>query len=78
MRTTSNDVHVTGETRETAQRLADISGLSVSTITERALKDYAEWRIPQIKDLLSCIEAADRGEFATDDEADAFFAAHGA
>lgn len=78
MTTTAIDVRVTGEARDSAERLADLSGMSVSTITEQALRDYAEWRIPQLQDLLVCIEAADRGEFATEDEANAFFAAHGA
>ena len=38
----------------------------------------AGWRVPQLLDLQEAIKAADRSEFATDDEVNAFFARHAA
>jgi len=52
--------------------------LSVTSITEEALREYAGWRVPQIEDLREAVAAADRGEFATEDEVNAVFARHGA
>lgn len=57
---------------------ADAVGQSRATIAANALSDYLDWRIPQVEDLKLAIAAADRGEFASDEEVSAVFAKHGA
>lgn len=59
-------------------QLSEISGQSVSSIAEDVLRAYLAWRVPQIVDLKDAIAAADRGEFASDDAVNAFFARYGA
>jgi predicted transcriptional regulator len=58
--------------------LSATSGAPIEAITEDALKHYVDWRAAQLSDLKEAIAAADRGEFATDDEVKALFARHGA
>jgi RHH-type transcriptional regulator, rel operon repressor / antitoxin RelB len=38
------------------------------------LRNYLTWRAPQLLDLQEAIAAADRGEFASDEEVSGFFA----
>lgn len=51
-------------------------GQSKATIAANAISDYLDWRIPQTEDLEKAIAAADRGEFANEEEVQAFFKAH--
>lgn len=78
MKSSSIGARVPGELKETVIKLSHISGQSVSTITEEALREYTGWRVPQFTDLKDAIAAADNGEFATDEEVATFFAKHGA
>ena len=57
---------------------ADMVGQSKAQIAANAIEDYLDWRIPQIADLKLAIAAADRGEFATDEEVEAVFKKYGA
>lgn len=59
-------------------QLAALSGQTAAAIAEAALRDYLAWRIPQMLDLQEAIAAADRGEFASDDQVAAFFAQYDA
>lgn len=66
--------HVPDALKTAADELAAWSGQSVSTVTEAALREYTGWRVPQLLDL----QAADRGEGASDDGVSMPFASHGA
>ena len=57
---------------------AEMVGQSKAQIAANAIEDYLDWRIPQIADLKLAIAAADRGEFATDEEVEAVFKKFGA
>lgn len=74
MKTATIDAYLPEDLKNAVTQLSEISGQSVSSITEDALRAYLPWRMPQIRDLKDAIAAADRGEFATDDEVNAFFA----
>ena len=53
-------------------------GQSKGTITANALSDHLDWRIAQAQALKEAIAAADRDEFATDEEVEAVFKKYGA
>jgi predicted transcriptional regulator len=74
MKTATIDASVPEELKDAVAQLSEISGQSVSSITEEALRQYLSWRVPQMLDLREAIAAADRGEFASDEEVNAFFA----
>jgi RHH-type transcriptional regulator, rel operon repressor / antitoxin RelB len=57
---------------------AEMVGQSKTQIAANAIEDYLDWRIPQIADLKEAIAAADRGEFASEEEVEAFFKKYGA
>ena len=78
MKTAAIGARVSGELKQAVVQLSALSGQSVSSITEEALREYMAWRVPQMRDLKKAIAAADRGEFATDDEVESFFAQYGA
>jgi predicted transcriptional regulator len=78
MKTAAIGARVSDELKHAVLQLATLSGQSVSAITEEALMEYMAWRVPQMRDLKKAIAAADRGEFASDDETAAFFAKYGA
>jgi predicted transcriptional regulator len=78
MKTATIGARVSEDIKNAVKQLADISGQSVSAITEDALREYMNWRVPQIRDLKEAIAAADQGEFASEDEVEAFFARYGA
>jgi len=78
MKTAAIGARVSDELKQAVVQLSTLSGQSVSTITEEALTEYMAWRVPQMRDLKKAIAAANRGEFATDDEVAAFFAKYGA
>jgi predicted transcriptional regulator len=78
MKTATIAACVPEDLKDAVAQLSEISGQSVSSITEDALRAFLAWRVPQIVDLKDAIVAADRGEFASDDAADAFFARYGA
>lgn len=78
MKTAAIGARVSHELKEAVVQLSALSGQSVSTITQEALAEYIAWRVPQMHDLKDAIAAADRGEFAADDEVNSFFAKYGA
>jgi len=47
---------------------AQLTGRTKSYVAMEALSAYLNERIPQIEDLKEAVQAADRGEFASDDE----------
>lgn len=73
-----NEAQLSDDLRGALAQLAALTGQSKSAITEEALREYLGWRIEQLLDLREAVAAADRGEFATDDEVKAFFKRHGA
>ena len=78
MKTAAIGARVSDELKHAVLQLSTLSGQSVSAITEEALMEYMAWRVPQMRDLKKAIAAADRGEFASDDEVAAVFAKYGA
>jgi predicted transcriptional regulator len=57
---------------------SEMVGQSKAQIAANAIEDYLDWRIPQLADLKKAIAAADRGEFASDEEVEAVFKKFGA
>lgn len=70
------NVRVSPELKARLDSYAEMVGQSKATIAANAISDYLDWRIPQTEDLKKAIAAADRGEFASDEEVQAFFNAH--
>ena len=66
------------ELQAAVTRLSLLSGKPVASITEEALREYVGWRVPQLLDLEQAVQAADAGDFASDDEVERFFKRHGA
>jgi predicted transcriptional regulator len=52
---------------------AALTGRSTSHVAMEALREYLDWRTPQIEDLRKGIAVADAGEFASDAEVAAVF-----
>lgn len=75
---TQFNVRVSPELVSKLDAYAEMVGQSKSQIAVNALEDYLDWRIPQIADLKLALAAADRGEFATDEEVEAVFKKYGA
>jgi RHH-type rel operon transcriptional repressor/antitoxin RelB len=59
------------------EKLAQATGRNKSAITVAALRDYLEAETWQIQDIEQGIAEADRGEFASADEVNSFFAKYG-
>lgn len=59
------------------EKLTKATGRNKSSITVAALRDYIEAEAWQIQDIEQGIEEADRGEFASADEVNSFFAKYG-
>jgi len=76
MKNASLGARIPGDLKQSVERLSQLSGQSISSIAETAIRDYVEWRVPQLLDLQEAIAAADRGEFASEEEVDAFFRKH--
>ena len=66
------------ELKERMATYARLTGRSSSHVAMEALHEYLAWRTPQIEDLRAAVQAADAGEFASDDEVRAVFARYGA
>ena len=62
-----------GELKARIETYAVMTGRSKSHVAMEALADYLDWRLPQVADLQEAVAAADRGEFASDDEVKAVF-----
>ena len=59
-------------------KYAEMVGQSKTQIAVNAIEDYLDWRIPQIADLKLALAAADRGEYASEEEVEALFKRYGA
>ena len=70
------NVRVSSELKARLDSYAEMVGQSKATIAANAISDYLDWRIPQTEDLKLAIAAADRGEFASEEEVEAFFNEH--
>lgn len=57
-----------GELKGRIETYARMTGRSKSHVAMEALADYLDWRLPQVADLEQALAAAERGEFASDDE----------
>jgi predicted transcriptional regulator len=57
-----------GELKAKVETYAQMTGRSKSHVVMEALAEYLDWRTPQIADLQEAVAAADRGEFASDEE----------
>ena len=67
------NVNVSAELSARLESYAEMVGQSKATIAVNAINNYLNWRIPQARALKDAIAAADRGEFASDEEVDAVF-----
>jgi len=65
-----------GELKARIETYAQMTGRSKSHVAMEALAEYLDWRMPQINDLKQAVAAADRGEFASDAEAEAVMQRH--
>ena len=72
------NLRVSSELKERLDKYAALVGQSKADIAANALSDYLDWRIPQIENLRLAIAAADRGEFASNQEVEATFKKYGA
>ncbi|MCE2971489.1 MAG: hypothetical protein LW847_14970 [Burkholderiales bacterium] len=59
--------------KEQVETYSKLVGRTKSYVAMEALGEYLAWRSPQIEDLEEAIAAADRGEFATEEEVEALF-----
>ena len=62
------------ELKDQMEMYAQLTGRTKSYVAVEALTEYLAWRIPQVADLKEAVAAAERGEFATDEEMNATFA----
>ena len=67
-------VRLPTELKDQMETYAQLTGRTKSYVAMEALTEYLAWRIPQIEDLKEAVAAADRGDFASDAEAQAVFA----
>ena len=69
-------VRLPNETRERLDKLSEVTARTRSWLTVRALDQYLETQLWQIEAIEAGVRAADRGEFASDAEAAAYFKRH--
>jgi len=69
-------VRLPNELKEQMETYAQLTGRTKSYVAMEALSEYLAWRIPQIDDLKLAVQAADAGDFASDEEVAAVFAKH--
>jgi predicted transcriptional regulator len=55
-------------------RIASIQSRSEEELAAQALREYLKFEAQQIRRIQEGVAAADRGDFATDEEVEAFFA----
>ena len=71
------NVRLPSELAAKLKALAQATGRTKSAITVAALQGHLEVEAWQIAEINAGISEADRGEFVSDDEVNAFFAKHG-
>lgn len=67
-------VRLPNELKDRMETYAQLTGRTKSHVAMEALAAYLDDRIPQIEDLKQAVLAANRGEFASDDEVASVFA----
>ena len=67
------NVRLPAELKARLESYAQLVGRPQASVASDALSDYLDWRVPQIEALKQAVAAADRGEFASADEAEQFF-----
>jgi len=67
------NVRLPAELKARLENYAQLVGRPQANVASEALADYLDWRIPQIEALQKAVAAADRGDFASADEVEAFF-----
>ncbi len=70
-------VRLPNDLKDRMETYAHLTGRTKSYVAMEALAAYLDDRIPQIADLKEAVEAADQGEFASDEDVAAVFAKHG-
>jgi predicted transcriptional regulator len=71
-------VRLPNDLKDRMETYAQLTGRTKSHVAMEALAAYLDDRIPQIADLKQAVQAADRGEFASDEAVAAVFAKHSA
>ena len=61
-------VRLPNDLKDRIEAYAELTRRSKSYVTVSALTEYLGWRLPRIEDLKLAVAAADRGEFAIEDE----------
>lgn len=59
------------------EALSDVTKRTKSALTVEALREFLEVQAWQVRDIKDALAEADRGEFATDEEVNNFFAKYG-
>lgn len=62
---------------EQLEQLTKATGQNRDSIALAALHEYMDAQVWQIQDIQAALAEADRGEFASDDEVNGFFARYG-
>jgi predicted transcriptional regulator len=70
------NVRLPTELKTRLENYAQLVDRPQASVASEALADYLDWRVPQIEALKQTVAAADRGEFASAEEVDAFFKAY--
>lgn len=65
---------ISAQDKELLDKLANSTGRSKSWLISRAIREYLQNETWQIEETKRAIEEADAGEFAGEEEAEAFFA----
>jgi RHH-type rel operon transcriptional repressor/antitoxin RelB len=73
----SMTVRLPADLADQLEKLIQATGRNKSAITVAALRNYVETEAWQIKDIEQGIAEADRGEFASADDVNSFFAKYG-
>lgn len=71
------NVRLPGDLAGKLEALTQATGRTKSAITVEALRGYVEAEAWQIQDIQNGIEEANRGEFASEEEVNTFFAKYG-
>jgi RHH-type rel operon transcriptional repressor/antitoxin RelB len=77
LKDTQVSVRLPNELKDKMEAYALLTGRTKSYVAMEALNSYFEWRMPQIEDLKIAVQAADEGDFASDEEIAAVLAKHG-
>ena len=67
------NVRLTAKLKARLENYAELVGRPQASVASDALEDYLDSRVPQIEALKLAVAAADKGEFASDDEVEEFF-----